>query len=123
MQSLARLFRVGRNLPNELTRGELCEQLNLPSESAELADYVYFLRNNFGAHAGGWRWWDLGELLEEDVLAKIAQLAEAVLANAADREPEMRSIEPFPVQWGEWLFENFETLWDVLWFEKLNKWE
>jgi hypothetical protein len=123
MQSLTRFFRVARNLPKELTRRELCERLNLPCESAALADYVYFLRNNFGAHAGGWRWWDLGEVLGEEELTKVGQLAGAALANAADSEPQMRSLEPFPALWGEWLFENFETLWDVLWFEKLNRWE
>jgi hypothetical protein len=122
LQSVATFLRARRHLTAELTRGQVCEQLHLSSGSAELADYVYFLRNNFGAHAGGWRWWDQGELLEEDDISNIAQLAGSVLSSAADMELTMRSIEPFPSNWGDWFFENFEMLWDTLWFEKLDKW-
>jgi len=121
LQSIATFLRSRRHLETKLTRTEVCEQLQLPSASVELADYVYFLRNNFGAHAGGWRWWDQGELLDENI-PEIAQLAGLVLSRAADIEPAIRSVEPFPSNWGNWFFENFETLWDTLWFEKLDKW-
>jgi hypothetical protein len=39
--------------------------LGLDQQAAEGAEQGYFLRNNFGAHAGGWRWWDQVELTEE----------------------------------------------------------
>jgi hypothetical protein len=122
LQSIATFVRTRRHLEAELTRGQVCEQLQLPSRSAELADYVYFLRNNFGSHAGGWRWWDQDELLDENNIPEIAQLAGRVLSRAADAEPAMRLIDPFPPNWGDWFFENFETLWDTLWFEKLDRW-
>jgi hypothetical protein len=122
MQSIAGFIRARRHLGTELTRGQVCEQLCLPSKSAELADYAYFLRNNFGAHAGGWRWWDQAEVLDEEDLSEIALLAKTVLSKTADLEPQMRLVEPFPAQWGNWLFENFEMLWEVLWFEKLARW-
>ena len=122
LQSIATFLRVHHHLSAELTLGQVCEQLQLSSEAAELADYVYFLRNNFGAHTGGWRWWDHYELLDEEVMSEIAQLAGSVLLSAADTEPKTRSIEPFPSNWGDWFFENFEVLWDTLWFEKLDKW-
>jgi hypothetical protein len=122
LQSVGTLLRTRRHLAAELTRGQVCGQLQLSTESAELADYVYFLRNNFGAHAGGWRWWDQSELLDEENVAEISRLAGSVLSSAADTEPAIRSIEPFPSNWGDWFFENFEILWDTLWFEKLDKW-
>jgi hypothetical protein len=122
LQSIATFFRAHRHLEAELTRGQVCEQLQLSSRSAELADYLYFLRNNFGAHAGGWRWWDQGELLDEEDTTEIGGLAGSVLSSAADIEPAMRSIEPFPSNWGNWFFENFQILWDTLWFERLDKW-
>jgi hypothetical protein len=43
------------------------------------------------------------------------------LAAAADAEPKVRPIDPEPSQWGEWLFENFEMLWDAVWFEKADE--
>ena len=122
LQSIAAFLRARHHLETKLTRRQVCEQLRLPSASVELADYVYFLRNNFGAHAAGWRWWDQDELLDEDDISEIAQLAGSVLSRAADAEPTIRSVEPFPSNWGNWFFENFETLWDTLWFEKLDKW-
>jgi hypothetical protein len=122
LQSTGTFLRARRHLAAELTRGQVCEQLELSSKTAELADYVYFLRNNFGAHAGGWRWWDQGELLAEEGITEIAGLAGSVLSSAADTEPAMRSMEPFPSSWGDWFFENFEVLWDTLWFEKLDQW-
>jgi hypothetical protein len=122
LQSIGTFLRAHRHLAAELTRRQVCERLQISSESAELANYVYFLRNNFGAHAGGWRWWDQGELLDEENISDIARLAGSVLSSAADAEPLMRSVEPFPSNWGDWFFENFEMLWDTLWFEKLDKW-
>jgi hypothetical protein len=122
LQSIATFLRARRHLETKLTRRQVCEQLGLSSTSIELADYVYFLRNNFGAHAAGWRWWDQSELLGEDDISEIAQLAGSVLSKAADTEPAIRSVEPLPSNWGNWFFENFEILWDTLWFEKLDKW-
>jgi hypothetical protein len=122
LQSVSTFLRTRLHLTAGLTRGQVCEQLQLSPESAELADYVYFLRNNFGAHAGGWRWWDQCELLDEEVVSDIARLAGSALSSAADAEPTVRSLERFPSNWGDWFFENFETLWDTLWFEKFDRW-
>jgi hypothetical protein len=122
LQSIGTFLRARCHLADELTRGEVCEQLKLPSDSAELAEYIYFFRNNFGAHPGGWRWWDHGEFLDEEDIAEIARLAGSVLSSAADTEPTIRSIEPFPSNWEDWFFENFEILWGALWFDRLDKW-
>jgi hypothetical protein len=66
MQSISAFIRSRCDLSTEPTRGEVCERLGLSAESAELAEYAYFIRNNFGAHAGGWRWWDQSELLNDE---------------------------------------------------------
>jgi hypothetical protein len=113
LQSVGNFLHLRRALSAGLTRREVCEALNLPTEAADLAEYVYFLRNNFGAHAGGWRWWDHEELLEDEDLTRISSLVGIVLGAAADSEQSVRAIDPCPGDWAEWFFRNFEMLWDA----------
>jgi hypothetical protein len=119
IQSIGSFLRIRHHLPGDISRREICERFNLSHEYVALANHAYFLRNNFGAHAGGWRWWDQHELFEDDTLSEIANLASAILSNAADQEPKMRAIDPSPSQWPTWLFENFDMLWDTVWFDKI----
>jgi hypothetical protein len=123
MQSIIGFVRARFHLPQEPSRLETLQKLGMPIKLSRPAEYLYFLRNNFGAHAGGWRWWDQDELLEGDALKDFSDLIGASLAAAADIEPSFRSIDPEPTQWGNWLFENFEILWDAVWFERVDKWE
>ena len=123
IQSIASFLRARCGLPSEPSRSDVCMHLNLDNDSADLAEYIYFIRNNFGAHAGGWRWWNQDESInEEESLACIDNLASTILSEAADLEPEVRSIDPAPDEWGLWFFQNFEMLWDSVWFEKFDKW-
>ncbi|AGW12981.1 hypothetical protein, partial [Megalodesulfovibrio gigas] len=117
IQSVARLLRNG----GKISRRQLCKALGLPSEAGSLAEYMYFLRNEFGAHAGGWRWWDAGEMVGENI-EDIANLADEILAKAADAEVHMRAVEPDPVDWAGWFFQHFKMLWDTVWFENFDRW-
>lgn len=103
-------------------RSEICVRLGLNVEFAELVEYMYFLRNNFGAHAGGWRWWDQTELLSDETIDEISAFTAQVLLAAAVMEPGVRAVDPSPAEWGGWLFKNFEMLWDAVWFDKLDRW-
>jgi hypothetical protein len=102
------------------TRAEICKALGFSSSSGRLAEHAYFLRNHFGAHPGGWRWWDYGELLEDDDALGIARLAGRSLARAADREPALRIVDPAPASWADWFVQNFNLLWDVVWFDRMH---
>lgn len=121
-QSIASFLQARCRLPKLPTRRQLCDQLQLSTDAGDLAEYVYFLRNNFGAHVGGWRWWDHSEILGEEQIADIAGLAGSILSSAADQESQIRLVEPFPADWAEWFFKNFEMLWDTVWWDKLDKW-
>jgi hypothetical protein len=81
---------------------------------------VYCLRNEFGAHAGGWRWWDQYELLSEELMNDVSELVAAALRAGADAEPSMRRVEPSPSEWATWFVDNFEMLWGAVWFERLG---
>lgn len=98
-------------------RRDLCKALSFSVASQDLAEQVYFLRNQFGAHPGGWRWWDFGEYLEENICEKSAHLSNRVLRKTAEIEVKHRVLEPYPNNWSNWLENNFDTLWTAVWFK------
>lgn len=98
------------------SRAELCRALGFGRAAADLAEHMYFLRNQFAAHAGGWRWWDYVEYFEGDLLESASRLASRVLRKAADIEPLHRRVDPAPPDWGEWLVHNFPIVWEAVWF-------
>jgi hypothetical protein len=97
-------------------RRDLCRALGLGERAGDLAEHVYFLRNQFAAHAGGWRWWDTSDFLEEGVTSGFARLASRALRKAADIEPQHRRLNPAPSDWAGWLEDNFGLVWAAVWF-------
>jgi hypothetical protein len=96
-------------------RRDLVRALDLGERPAALAKEIYFLRNQFVAHAGGWRWWDAGEHLEDGLSVAAASLGWRVLRKAADVEPQHRRIDPTPADWSDWLVEHFSLIWSAIW--------
>lgn len=97
-------------------RIDLVATLSLDETDGELADEIYFLRNQFAAHAGGWRWWDMGEYVDRAFMENVSSLAARILRRAADLEPTARTIAPEPTSWSVWLIENFPALFSAIWF-------
>lgn len=97
-------------------RRDLCGALGFGRRSADLAEHVYFLRNQFVAHAGGWRWWDTVDYLEDDVAAQASRLTSRALRKAADIEPQHRRLDPSPKDWASWFVTNFTQIWSAVWF-------
>jgi hypothetical protein len=98
------------------SRADLCSALGFAQPTAKLAEHVYFLRNEFVAHAGGWRWWDAEEYLDDGLMGEVSNLAFRALRRAADLEPRYRRIDPAPSNWCDWLLCSFSILWDAVWF-------
>ena len=99
-------------------RRDLIQALGLGRGAGDLAEHVYFIRNQFVAHAGGWRWWDAVEYLENDLNADANRLASRALRKAADIEPQYRRINPAPPDWALWLEDNFPQIWSAVWFRE-----
>ena len=97
-------------------RADLVATLGLRPSDGALAEHVYFLRNEFAAHAGGWRWWDAGEYVDDEFMEKVSILTLRVLRKAADAEQAVRQIDPEPDSWSNWLMENFPLLFRAIWF-------
>ena len=117
MQSVKGLLIRAKLATSATNRGELCRMLGIGRQASEIADEGYFIRNNFGAHAGGWRWWDHNELTEE-VAPALSAISRQVLQKATKLEEQYRSVHPEPDDWSEWLDEQFEMLWNVVWFDR-----
>ncbi|HME20215.1 MAG TPA: hypothetical protein VKI44_02415 [Acetobacteraceae bacterium] len=98
------------------SRVDLCCALGFGNRTAALAEHVYFLRNQFVAHAGGWRWWDAVEYLDDGLVDSASKLASRALGRAADLETQHRRIDPAPSNWTEWLLRHFGILWESVWF-------
>ncbi len=122
VQSIGKLVTSRLDLKEQPARRDICELLGLSEDSGQLAEYMYFLRNDFGAHSGGWRWWDVGELLQEGDMEMIVELSRNALEAVAAMETKNRVIDPAPTDWAEWFLEHFELLWDTLWYERIDRW-
>jgi hypothetical protein len=122
MQSVAQLLCVRGRLTGGPSRRQVCDALGLPTEAGEVAEYCYFLRNNFGAHAGGWCWWDTGGMVDDEQMDEIGRLAQEVVSSAADAEVQMRAVDPDPGDWSDWCLRHFEMLWDAVWVERFDRW-
>ena len=99
-------------------RADLYRALGMSKTSVALAEHVYFLRNQFVAHAGGWRWWDAVEHLEGDLIDKVSNTTLRALRRAADLEHSHRRIDPVPDDWSRWFEENFPIIWSAVWFRQ-----
>ena len=98
-------------------RRDLCRALGFGVASQNISEEVYFLRNQFGAHAGGWRWWDSGEYLEGDICENASKLSGRLLRKAADVEAHHRVFNPEPENWAAWLENSFVGIWNAVWFK------
>lgn len=98
------------------SRSDLIATLGLHQNDAQLAEHIYFLRNEFAAHAGGWRWWDTGEYVNDGLTERASDMALRVLNYAADAEPASRRIDPEPDNWSDWLLDSFPLLFSAIWF-------
>ena len=98
-------------------RRDLCRALGFGVASQDISEEVYFLRNQFGAHAGGWRWWDAGEYLEGDICGDASRLSSRLLRKAADIEAQHRKFNPEPENWAVWLEDSFDGIWNAVWFK------
>ena len=100
-------------------RRDLCKALGFGLASQDISEDVYFLRNQFAVHAGGWRWWDNGEYFEGGISEKATRISSRALRKAADIEPLHRRIDPRPPNWADWLEENFDVVWSAVWFREV----
>lgn len=119
LQAVASMLVRGGHLTNKANRAELCLALGLEQSAAGAAMEGSFIRNVVGAHAGGWRWWDSGEVTEELVPA-LTRTVRRAIGRAAAIEPGMRRVDPDPANWSEWLLVNFSTVWDSVWLPKAS---
>ena len=122
--TVAKNFLIRRKLfaPNKQGRATLAEFFEAAEDQVEAARSIGLMRNHFGAHPGGWRWWDFTEMFEGN-LKKIIPLANTILRGIVQLEPSHRLVAPSPERWSDWFWDNFGDLWRSVWFEEMTKWK
>lgn len=119
LQSLATMLVSAGRLTNKATRAELCQALDLDHVAAAAAAEGAFVRNVVGAHAGGWRWWDSGEITAE-LMPVLSRTVRRAIGRAVAIEPGLRRVDPSPLSWSDWLLVNFSMIWESVWFARAS---
>lgn len=120
LQAIKTLLVKGGVATNRTSRQELCMLLGLGHAAAQAAFEANDLRNSVGAHAGGWRWWDSGEVTEE-LIPILTRTVRRAIGKAVAMEPQIRQIDPTPESWSNWLLIHFDILWDTVWFDRSRR--
>jgi hypothetical protein len=120
LQAITTLLVKARVATNRTSRAELCGLLGLGRSAAQAASEGNDLRNSIGAHAGGWRWWDSGEVTEE-LIPVLSRTVRRAIGKAAAMEPSIRQVDPSPASWSDWLLIHFDMLWEAVWFDRRQR--
>lgn len=100
-------------------RTQVASALGLSRRDAAVLEHLYHLRCDFGAHPSRSKWWDFGELYDEQ-LDEMRESVKRVLWNLVCMEQSFRLVEPNPAVWSEWFTENAPMVWDAVWFEHIR---
>lgn len=79
---------------------------------------LYELRCFFGAHPSISKWWDFGEIYENEVETYF-DLCEMLIIKLVEEETRNRVVEKYPQYWSVWFTDNAEMLWDSIWFHRI----
>mgnify|MGYP001019909425 CR=1 FL=1 len=96
-------------------REETLQRFVGPADS-QLLGRLYALRCAFGAHPSCGKWWDFGELYEDE-LNEFPDVISRLIRSVAMLERTHRSVEVAPTSWAEWFQTNCHLLWRAVWFD------
>ncbi len=99
-------------------RNDLARKFLHPSDATALA-LLYDLRCYFGAHPSQGKWWDFGEMYEEE-LDVLLDVAERLVRGVALTDHHS-GVDPRPASWSGWFKTNCLLLWNAVWFDGLPR--
>jgi hypothetical protein len=91
------------------SRSDVAACLQLDADDSARIKHLYDLRCFFGAHPASAKWWDFGEVYEDE-LEELSELGRRLLWRLTLLERASRRIPPDPWPWSEWLSEHAETV-------------
>lgn len=103
------------------TRDQLSGLLSLNKGERASIESIYKIRCYFGAHPAQSKWWDFDEILDIESLDWLQENIRSFLLKFLFFEKNNRVISKEPDNWFKWFCDNWEMLWDSIWYEKLNK--
>lgn len=114
-------FTTRNSLGEGVSFEELSKFLHLSEFEEAAISQTYKLRCYFGAHPAHSKWWDFGEMFDEEFVNELQADIRSVLFKFIFYEEQNRQIQKNPADWSNWFSKHWETLWDSIWFEKIQK--
>jgi hypothetical protein len=96
----------------------LCKFLSLSQVETKNIKYLYELRNYFGSHPSASKWWDFSELYPESE-ETFFNVVSKIIIKILELESKNRTVTNNHNDWYNWFFDNWEMLWNTVWFEKI----
>ena len=115
LTSVAASFLQNRLSIPDRPRAQLVEKFHMGHKDSDNLDLLYKLRNNYGAHPSGSKWWDFADIYCDDI-DDMRQTSRKLLWQLCKAERDFREVEPFPATWSTWFRQNALMLFDSVWF-------
>jgi len=100
-------------------RQSLVSLLKLPVTDSQQLARLYELRCNFGAHPSQTKWWDLGDIYDDD-WHTFRDSAKRTLWRLCKVEAKNRVVKSNPSIWSDWFSKNAEMILDAVWFLRIR---
>lgn len=94
------------------------KEIQLDQQIQSELEKLYLLRCRFSSHPAQSKWWDFGEIYDDDI-EKMIDSVQYVLIKMLLYETRNRRIFPTPNNWSEWFNNHAHTLYEAIWFHKL----
>jgi hypothetical protein len=112
--SVAAQFARDKLLVSVNPRPVLATALGMPAKDQRQLDHLYMLRCDFGAHPSWSKWWDFGEIYEEDINS-LYETVKRLLWYLCQVEKRYRTVEMLPPSWSAWFQQNSLVVWNAVW--------
>lgn len=113
---------TARDKPSKTyTRDQLSGLLSFNTGERNSIESIYKIRCYFSAHPAQSKWWDFGEVVDVEHFYFLQENIRSCLLKFLFFEKRNRVISKQPDNWHQWFCDNWEMLWDSIWYEKLNK--
>ncbi|HYE08857.1 MAG TPA: hypothetical protein VEF53_01610 [Patescibacteria group bacterium] len=93
-------------------------QLGLGKNTLDSLEKLYLLRCRFSSHPAFSKWWDFGEIYEDNI-ESFFHTVRYSLVKMFEYETNNRTISPNPEKWSDWFKLNADKVYNATWFNRL----
>lgn len=96
------------------------KELQLNSKIQADLEKLYLLRCRFSSHPAQSKWWDFGEIYDDDI-DNLKECVQYILIKMLQYETKNRKVSANPSKWSNWFFANANVLFEAIWFHKIPR--